>query len=356
MLRKTFVPARILLAVLLVALLTGCAGRSFDYEPVFWPPLPDDPRIQFLTSINGSEDIGKQESKFSLLVTGKTEQQRDVSIFKPYGVTVHKGKIYVSDLAGRIAVIDLDREQFEFLDGKRLVGLKKPIGVAFDNEDNLYVADTSREEILVYRSDGRFIQAIGKAPNFKVADVVVDGDRVYALDMGTSTIRVFDRKNGREVRSIGNAQGEALLAMPTGFSMKKGIFGVTNIATANVVKVDRDGNYLTSFGKLGDGVADFTRPKGVAVDDERRVYVVDNGMQCVKIFNAENRLLLVFGNPRLPRGSMNLPIGVAVTKETIPYFQKYADPDFKIEYIIFVTNQIGNSKLSVYALGQLQKS
>jgi DNA-binding beta-propeller fold protein YncE len=174
--------------------------------------------------------------------------------------------------------------------------------------------------------------------------------------MTGNDIKVFNRKTGRLARSIGKLDGEQLLALPTAFNVHRGIFYVTNIAGANVVKVDRDGNYIDSFGQLGDGVVDFTRPKGIAIDDEERIYVVDNGMQCVKIFNAENRLLLIFGNPGLPKGSMNLPVGITVTKELLPYFQKYAAPGFKVELLIFVTNQFGNSKLSVYGLGQMRDS
>ena len=161
--QKSIHQAAVLSVVLVLLLLGGCAAPKADLGPVFWPPLPEDPRVQFLTTINGSEDIGKKDSDLKIIVTGKTEEEKELSIFKPYGVAVNKGKIYVCDLTGRIAVIDVEKEQFDFLDGTKLSGIKKPVNVAFDSDDNIYVADSMRQQILVFRADGRFLRELGTA-------------------------------------------------------------------------------------------------------------------------------------------------------------------------------------------------
>lgn len=51
-------------------------------------------------------------------------------------------------------------------------------------------------------------------------------------------------------------------------------------------------------------MGDFARPKGVAVDSEGHIYVVDAAFGNVQIFNSEGLLLLFFGQmgtgPGLP--------------------------------------------------------
>ena len=53
----------------------------------------------------------------------------------------------------------------------------------------------------------------------------------------------------------------------------------------------------------------------------------------------------------LAAGALNLPAGIALTTEDLDYFQTLADPDFILEQVIFVTNQMGDAKVSIYGLG-----
>ena len=81
---------------------------------------------------------------------------------------------------------------------------------------------------------------------------------------------------------------------------------------------------------------------------------MDGGQQNVQVFNETGRILVFFGDPGLLRGSLNLPVGIAVTKDNLDYFQKMAAPGFVLEAVILVTNQYGAEKVSVYGLGQMQ--
>jgi DNA-binding beta-propeller fold protein YncE len=340
--------------IMLTFALAGCASQKAKATgPVFFPPEPDLPRVQYLTSISGSEDLVEKSSSTLLWLVGKDEAEKNIAIFKPYGVTVNKGKIYICDLGGRIIVIEPEKKSFTFLDGKNRKGLKKPLNVAFDAADNMYVVDIERKLVLVYTPEGAVLREIGTDMKMKPGDVGTDAEFVYVLDMAGNDIKVFDLKTGELARSIGKLdESKRGLALPTSMTFdSKGAIYVTNISGANVIKIDRDGHYLTSFGKIGDSFGDFARPKGIAVDADGRIYVVDNGMQQVDMFNETGRLLLPFGAPGLPTGSLNLPVGIAVTKEMLPFFSKFADPSFEVESLVLVTNQFGNAKLAVYGLG-----
>jgi hypothetical protein len=133
----------------------------------------------------------------------------------------------------------------------------------------------------------------------------------------------------------------------------------TNIGNNMVMKYDLDGNFLGSFGGVGDQFGMFAKPKGIALDDAKRIYVVDGGTNLVQLFDEKFRLLTLFGWPGLPYGSLNGPAGIAISTENTSYFQKFAAPGFKVEALIYVVSQFGQEfcipRITVYGIGQMEK-
>jgi hypothetical protein len=87
------------------------------------------------------------------------------------------------------------------------------------------------------------------------------------------------------------------------------------------------------------------------VDRAGRVYVVDAASQVVQIFDADGKLLLFFGEPEGSPVGLNLPAKVAIDYDHVGLFQTYAAPDFQVEYLVIVTNQYGDRKVSVFGFG-----
>src|SRR6266568_6921532 len=102
---------RIIASLLLgTALLAGCAGQqAVKPAPVFFPPAPDEPRVQFLKEISGSTDVAgtKKKEFFSL----GAEEDTGTPIVKPYGLRYAGGKLYVCDSQGPPSVIIIDFRQ-----------------------------------------------------------------------------------------------------------------------------------------------------------------------------------------------------------------------------------------------------
>lgn len=365
MLFKTRVKRSFLFIIMLSALvLQGCAGSKpvADSGPVFFPPLPNPPRVQYLTHIENSKEFLGQKDKFSLFVYGTTEEEKIKRIQKPFGIETFNGKIYVSDLGGsNIVVIDPVAQSFEYLKGNYSLGkLMKPASLTIDDEGRMYVADTMRRDVVVYSPEGDYLASYGKELGIKPVDVEVDDKFVYVLDMPSNEIKVLDRKTGKYLKSIGKATNKVEgVALATAMTMSPdGFLYVSNAGTGRVLKYDRDGHLLGAFGEMGDAFGMFARPKGIAVDELEQIFVVDGGHQNVQIFNGDHRLLLFFGdpglNPEFRKGVLNLPTDVAVTRDNLDYFKQYADPSFEVEKLIFVVNQYGPHKIAVYGLGQMK--
>lgn len=362
-----FIFMRILVLSAFLAIFSGCAGKTATNGPVFFPPAPDEPHIQYLMGINDSTDIEGKPSSFSMIVTGSGRTNVLKRLGKAYGVTAHKGKLYICSLFGKnVVVLDIIKKSFEYLPGGEdgPGKLRKPVNITLDENDNMYVTDTARREVVVFNSAGNFVRTLpkifGSAKESNIVSLLAYDGKLYAVDAKSNEIRVIDPKSGEQIGTLGRSDdAEKSVGIPIDIAVdKKGSFYFTNMGRANVMKFDRDGNHLMTFGRAGDSFGEFTRPKGIAVDDEGRIYVVDNGFSNVQIFNEQGRILGFFGNPGLPAGSLNAPTGIAVTKDNLEYFQKLAAPGFKLENVIFVVNQENtaiNPFVSVYGIGEMKK-
>jgi hypothetical protein len=109
-----------------------------------------------------------------------------------------------------------------------------------------------------------------------------------------------------------------------------------------------NGEYISAVGSYGAGLAQFVRPKGIALDHEENLYVVDAGFENVQIFNKQGQLLMFFGGPYKGPGDMYLPAKVIIDYHHLRYYEKFVDPAFRLKYLIFVTNQYGPDKITVY--------
>lgn len=349
--------ASAVVAGVLLAFLAGCAGtQKTATGPVFFPPSPNLPRLQYLTGFSNSADLKGEPDSFNLISIGKKVQDRVERIVKPTSITSRGGKLYVADISGQLLIIDPPKKTIEQLKGNQGLGkLKKPVGVAVDKAGFVYVADVGKKEVLIYDEKGEYLKSVAGDGDLNPTDIAVFDNELYVMDTRRSLIRVFDPASGAALREIGRVAGEPAksISLPTKMSIDgQGVIRVSNAGRGEIISYDRDGHFLSSFGKFGDGMGQFSRPKGITADANGYVYVVDAGFQNVQVFNENGRLLTYFGSPKLPVGGMNLPCDISISSEDLPYYQGLADRNFEVSEVIFVANQFGDPKISLYALGK----
>jgi len=360
---KTRIPGRLTAVIagcFLAGLLGGCTTPATKTGPqksyTFFPPSPDEPRIQYLTGFSSDAEFAKG-GKFAEFITGQKTQVN--ALVKPYGLALHDGKIFVCDtVAGDIAVFDFKKSRASIFAPPGEGGLRLPVNLSIDEDGTRYVADTLRQQVLVYDAAGTFLAAIGKKEEMKPTDVAITADRLYVTDLKNHGVKVYRKADRQLLFSIPRdpkiKQGK--LFEPTNLAVdKSGRLLVSDIGSFSVQVYDLEGNYLRTIGQQGLAPGLFSRPKGVAVDREGLAYVVDAATQVVQIFDTEGKLLLYFGAPRAStQGQLTLPAAVKVDYENTRYFQKYVAPGYRCEYLIVVTSQFGGPKVSVY--GFLKKS
>jgi DNA-binding beta-propeller fold protein YncE len=343
--KKTFI-----LSMLIICM--GCA--SIPEKPaapsaaIFYPALPQRPRLQFLRSISGESDLGKKQSAFQEFLFGK---HYDQLLGKPYDVAACKGKIYIMDrMYKKIVILDLAGKKMSFLNDHGIGRLDDPSGIWVSEEAIKYVADMQRKQIVAFDENDRFLRTYGSREIFeKPVDVAVYGKRIYVVDIDKEQLFILDRDTGQMVKTVGK-KGEFFKPSHVTVGPAGNVF-VTDAFHFLIKKFSPDGKFLGAIGFHGDQIGSFARPKGVAVDKNDRLYVVDAAFENVQIFDGQGRMLLFFGGPGSGPGNLYLPTGIAVDDNNIAYFQKFAYPDFKLEYLVYVTNMFGKKLLNVYGFG-----
>jgi sugar lactone lactonase YvrE len=63
---------------------------------------------------------------------------------------------------------------------------------------------------------------------------------------------------------------------------------------SRVAKVDKDGNWLKSWGDRGTGPGQFNTPHSIATDAEGNVYVADRGNHRIQVFDGDGKFLRQF--------------------------------------------------------------
>jgi DNA-binding beta-propeller fold protein YncE len=207
-----------------------------------------------------------------------------------------------------------------------------------------------RKQVVAFDGNDRFLRTYGSGEIFeKPVDVAVYGQRVYVVDMKKEQLFILDRHSGKLLKTVGK-KGDFFKPSDVTVGPSGDVF-VTDAFHFRIKKFSPDGRFIGTIGYHGDQIGGFVRPKGAAVDKNGRLYVVDAAFENVQIFDDRGRLLLFFGGPGSGPGNLYLPAGIAVDSDNTKYFQQFADPQFKLEYLVYVTNMFGTNMLNVYGFG-----
>jgi DNA-binding beta-propeller fold protein YncE len=344
---------RIILFTLAISLFVSCS-RSLhpaggQNKLVIYPSPPDTARIQFLMTISNSVDVEGGRRGFKKFILGKEEE---IPIGKPYGVNIFNGKIYICDgLKHGLEIIDLKKNTFRDFIPTAKGELKNPINCFVDKNEYLYVADGDRKQIVVFDEKGEYFASFGEKENFKPTDVFIRDNKIWVSNLAGHQINVYS--NDAEYKLLNkfpevNLDSTGYLFSPTNIFVTDNNVYVTDFGDFKVKIYTKEGQFVKTVGTYGEGLGQFARPKGIAVDLESNLYVVDAGFENVQIFDKNGKLLMFFGGNYKGPGDMWLPAKLTIDYDNLQYFEKYVDPSYHLKYLILVTNQFGPDKLNIY--------
>lgn len=312
-------------------ILSGCATTTDPVRevkiPVF-PAPPDEPRFIYERTLMSNVDVEVEsgEAAFKSLITGS--KRVGIGMAKPFGVTVHQGRVFVSDTVRR-QVFGFDVREGRFLEiGIQSPGeLSKPMGIDVDSQGNLYVCDASFKQVLMFDRDGNYLRRFGEPEMFdRPAGLAVDpsGKRIFVVDTGGVSsnrhqVTVIDTGTGEVIRIIakrGNGDGELNLPRDATIAADGNLY-IVDGGNFRVQVFNQQGDFVKSFGGIGRRSGQFSRPKGIGSDKNGNIYVADTAFGNFQIFNSQGQLLLAVGSRSSIPGpaSFMLPAGLAVDED-----------------------------------------
>ena len=327
-------PISRLTAILAIIMLASCTTVDAPMEKnlIVFPEPPDEARFYWERTYRSSADVGEDGSgdSFKRLITGE-RRKAGKGIVKPYGIVVSKGRIFVADTAAlKVFVFDVPANNFyEIGDAKGPGMLLKPMTVAVDAQENVYVVDNVAKNVKKYTAEGKYLATFaddkdGLERPTGIA-VTPDGSRIFVVDTGgidtkEHLVSVYDTVNNKHLYNIGTRgtlDGEFNLPTNIALGKKDGNLYVVDGGNFRVQVLTQEGEFVRSFGSIGRFSGQFSRPKGIAIDNDNNVYVVDAAFGNFQIFNSEGQLLMHLGtrNRRGGAGEYFLPAGIAVDED-----------------------------------------
>jgi len=333
----------------LLLILGGCATAPKQAETgrLVWPPPPQTARIEFVRSIVSDEDLGRDTTYTQRLMNflgGDTPTPN--RIVEPMGIAVSDDgqRVYVSDFAQlAVFVFDFTNKTFTKIGAEEK--LERPVGLALDGQEQLYVVEQEKKGISVFDRQGKKVRFITDPSIERPTGIAIDRQRgrIYLSDTSHTkstdhNVKEFDLQ-GRLIKTIGRkgeAPGEFLF--PTYLTVDaQGNLYVTDTLNSRVQMFDPDGKYLKSFGKRGSAWGMFDKPKGVALDSFGNVYVVDSGWSNVQIFNDKGQVLLFFGGRGPIPGMLKNPTAIAIDKNNRIYVADYLNHRLEVYQLVNTT-------------------
>jgi DNA-binding beta-propeller fold protein YncE len=294
------------------------ATDSKEELPVMvWPNPPEIPRIRLVNSIRTPEDMNIREGrmkKFFDILTGLEKRE----ILKPYGLDSDRdGRIFVVDVSYKLVhVFDPGNSSYYVFPGKEVL-LESPIDIAVEKNGNVFVTDSKRGVVTVFKDFGRkYEREIGEGFLERPTGIAINkiSNELLVVDTGSSQIIRYDLNSYRVKGTVGRSgEGEGMFHFPTNiFVSKDGRIFVSDSLNFRIQIFDSNWEFQNSFGQAGNGPGFFSRPRGVAVDSEGNIYVVDALFDNVQIFDALGNLLMDFGGPGYGYGEFWLPSGIFI--------------------------------------------
>lgn len=207
------------------------------------------------------------------------------------------------------------------------MNLGEASGVAVNSKGHIFVFTRSNSangpaysataaQLLEFAPDGKFVREIGKglyAWSFAHTVRVDKDDNIWCVDKGSNTIVRFNPEG--HVTMVFGRKGEAAdgagppphggppprhqngrFNQPTDIAWNSAgdMFISDGYKNSRVAKIDKNGDWVKSWGERGNGPGQFNTPHSIAVDAKDNVYVADRGNSRIQVFDSDGNFLRQF--------------------------------------------------------------
>ena len=138
--------------------------------------------------------------------------------------------------------------------------------VKVDRQDNVWVTDKGSDMVIKFTPEGRVAMVFGR--------------KQEAADEDTAPLK-------HPNPPLPSEPGRFRQVTDVAWDTAGNTFISDGYINSRVAKVDKDGNWLKSWGDRGKGPGQFHTPHSIAVDANNMVYVADRSNRRIQVFDAE---------------------------------------------------------------------
>jgi len=197
-------------------------------------------------------------------------------------------------------------------------------GVAVNSKRHIFVLSrgntagpayaAAAAQLLEFDTDGEFIREIGKnlyAWSFGHSVRIDRNDNIWAVDKGSDMViefspqgkvmMVFGRKQEASDEETGPLKhpspplpaedGRFRQVTDVTWDPAGNIFISDGYINSRVAKIDKNGNWIKSWGGRGDKPGEFNTPHNIAADAQGNIYVADRFNRRIQVFDGDGRFL-----------------------------------------------------------------
>jgi sugar lactone lactonase YvrE len=188
-------------------------------------------------------------------------------------------------------------------------------GVAFNSKGHIFVIHRGPMSVMEFDPDGTFIRGFGDGLFERAHGLRIDAeDNIWATDVASNLAYKFD-PDGRLQMVLG-VKGHSGEWHPFGHlrllhEPNEAVVGPTGDifvlqghgkAESLVLKFDKDGNFIKSWGGKGSGPGQLNLPHSLVFDARGLLYIADRNNARIQVFDADGNYIRESQHPGTPCG------------------------------------------------------
>jgi DNA-binding beta-propeller fold protein YncE len=142
--------------------------------------------------------------------------------------------------------------------------------VKVDRQDNIWVADKGSDMVIKFSPEGRVLMVFGR--------------KQEASDEGTEPLK-------HPKPPLPPVDGTFRQVTDMAWDPAGNTYISDGYINSRVAKIDKDGNWIKSWGEPGTGPGQFNTPHSIATDEAGHVYVADRGNGRIQVFDGDGKYL-----------------------------------------------------------------
>ncbi len=186
--------------------------------------------------------------------------------------------------------------------------LNTPIGIFVDKErKEIYVADSGRNEVLIFDLKGHPVFKFGKAQGISNPfDMVVKDGRIYLVQEGKPYIEIFNYR-GESIARLAPPEDMPFAPGRITIDEDNNIYVINKNKTTCLVFDKND----TFIGSIGKGLPSLT---GVAVSKDRVYLITPFGGRIVRVYDKKGNFIMAFEGIEGEGGTLGLPTNAMIDR------------------------------------------